>query len=275
MSDIEKGTSRDGPVQATSPQNGLGDDVAYRLSPTSPVKNTIANPASLGLFSFASTTLILSLYNAGARDIDTPNVVIGMALFCGGLAQLLAGMWEFPKGNTFGATGELLPAIPASLSMPSRIRAFVRQPHKAAQRPHVVPIAPWGDRAFSSYGAFWLSYATVFIPGSGIAEAYTSKSGQMRDAVAIYLITWMIVTFLLFIVSLRKSVSFMALFGLLTITFLLLSVSDFTRKPNVAKAGGVFGVLTAFVAYYIGLSELLTAEKKAVARLPLGVFKHD
>ncbi len=59
-----------------------------------------------GLFSFASTTLILSLYNVGARGITTPNVVVGMALFCGGLAQLLAGMWEFAVGNTFGATGK-------------------------------------------------------------------------------------------------------------------------------------------------------------------------
>ncbi|KAF5346401.1 hypothetical protein D9758_012753 [Tetrapyrgos nigripes] len=57
-----------------------------------------------GLFSFASTTLILSLYNVQARGITTPNVVVGMALFCGGLAQFLAGMWEFPRGNTFGAT---------------------------------------------------------------------------------------------------------------------------------------------------------------------------
>ena len=59
-----------------------------------------------GLFSFASTTFILSLYNVQARGITTPNVVVGMAVFCGGLAQLLAGMWEFPKGNAFGATGE-------------------------------------------------------------------------------------------------------------------------------------------------------------------------
>lgn len=64
-----------------------------------------------GLFSFASTTLILSLYNVNARGIDTPNVVVGMALFCGGLAQLLAGMWEFATGNTFGATGSLFCAI--------------------------------------------------------------------------------------------------------------------------------------------------------------------
>jgi hypothetical protein len=61
-----------------------------------------------GLFSFASTTLILSLYNARARDIHHPNVVLGMAIFCGGIAQLLAGMWEFPRGNTFASTGEHL-----------------------------------------------------------------------------------------------------------------------------------------------------------------------
>jgi uncharacterized protein len=58
-----------------------------------------------GLFSFASSTLILSLYNVGARGISTPNVIVGMALFVGGLAQLLAGMWEFATGNTFGASG--------------------------------------------------------------------------------------------------------------------------------------------------------------------------
>ena len=57
-----------------------------------------------GLFSFASTTLILSLYNVNARHISVPNVVVGMALGVGGLVQLLAGMWEFACGNTFGAT---------------------------------------------------------------------------------------------------------------------------------------------------------------------------
>ncbi|KAG9087237.1 hypothetical protein FRC07_012870 [Ceratobasidium sp. 392] len=64
----------------------------------------LGNPTPLGLFSFASTTLILSLYNAGARDINVPNVVVGMTMGVGGLCQLLAGMWEFATGNTFGAT---------------------------------------------------------------------------------------------------------------------------------------------------------------------------
>ena len=48
------------------------------------------------------------MYNVQTRGIAHPNVVVGMALFCGGLAQFLAGMWEFPSGNTFGATGECL-----------------------------------------------------------------------------------------------------------------------------------------------------------------------
>jgi len=62
------------------------------------------NPGPLGLFSFASTTLILSLFNVNARHIATPNLIVSMAIGVGGLVQLLAGMWEFAAGNTFGAT---------------------------------------------------------------------------------------------------------------------------------------------------------------------------
>lgn len=46
------------------------------------------------------------MYNVRTRGITHANVVVGMALFTGGLAQLLAGMWEFPKGNSFGAASE-------------------------------------------------------------------------------------------------------------------------------------------------------------------------
>ncbi|GAA5920522.1 hypothetical protein JCM1841_003464 [Sporobolomyces salmonicolor] len=63
-----------------------------------------ANPAPLGLSAFALTTFLLSLINVGARGVSVPNVVVGPALFYGGLGQLLAGMWEFACGNTFGAT---------------------------------------------------------------------------------------------------------------------------------------------------------------------------
>jgi uncharacterized protein len=64
----------------------------------------IADPGPLGLCGFALTTFVLSSVNAGWFDVKTEPIVIGLALFYGGLAQLLAGMWEFRKANTFGAT---------------------------------------------------------------------------------------------------------------------------------------------------------------------------
>ncbi|CAI5460591.1 unnamed protein product [Closterium sp. Yama58-4] len=64
-------------------------------------KETIADPAPLGLAAFALTTYVLCAHNAGwAPDV----IWVGLAFFYGGLAQLLAGMWEFKKNNTFGAT---------------------------------------------------------------------------------------------------------------------------------------------------------------------------
>ena len=66
--------------------------------------STIADPAPLGLAGFAMTTLVLSCFNAGFLDKSAEGVVLPLALFYGGIAQLLAGMWEFRRANTFGAT---------------------------------------------------------------------------------------------------------------------------------------------------------------------------
>jgi uncharacterized protein len=67
-----------------------------------PAVAAIADPAPLGLAAFALTTFVLSVYNSGMIKTGE-GVVLGLALAYGGLAQLLAGMWEFVKGNTFGA----------------------------------------------------------------------------------------------------------------------------------------------------------------------------
>ena len=63
----------------------------------------LADPASLGLGSFAMTTFFLSSVNAGWLQASVTGVVLGLAIFVGGLGQLIAGVWEFAKGNTFGA----------------------------------------------------------------------------------------------------------------------------------------------------------------------------
>jgi succinate-acetate transporter protein len=64
----------------------------------------IANPGALGLGAFALTTFLLSVINAGIIAPANTGVVLPMAFFYGGLAQVLAGMWEFKCGNIFGAT---------------------------------------------------------------------------------------------------------------------------------------------------------------------------
>jgi uncharacterized protein len=65
---------------------------------------TIADPGALGLAAFATTTFVLSFFNAGLLPTSLEPVVLPLALFYGGIAQFFAGMWEFRKGNTFGAT---------------------------------------------------------------------------------------------------------------------------------------------------------------------------
>lgn len=66
--------------------------------------NPIADPGPLGLAAFATTTFVLSCFNAGLLPDSQEKVVLPLALIYGGLVQVLAGMWEFRKGNTFGAT---------------------------------------------------------------------------------------------------------------------------------------------------------------------------
>lgn len=62
-----------------------------------------ADPGPLGLAAFALTTFVLSMFNSGLVSSNGEPVVLGVALAYGGIAQLLAGMWEFRTGNTFGA----------------------------------------------------------------------------------------------------------------------------------------------------------------------------
>ena len=66
--------------------------------------NLTANPGPLGLCGFALTTWLLCLINAGLFDTKSIGLVLGMAFAFGGSAQIIAGMFEFKKGNTFGFT---------------------------------------------------------------------------------------------------------------------------------------------------------------------------
>lgn len=66
------------------------------------MEGKLANPAPLGLMGFGMTTVLLNVHNAGFYPLGS--MILAMGMFYGGLAQILAGIMEFKKGNTFGLT---------------------------------------------------------------------------------------------------------------------------------------------------------------------------
>jgi succinate-acetate transporter protein len=66
------------------------------------IKDTTANPAPLGLLGFGMTTVLLNLHNAGFYELNA--MILAMGICYGGIAQIIAGMMEWKKGNTFAAT---------------------------------------------------------------------------------------------------------------------------------------------------------------------------
>jgi succinate-acetate transporter protein len=66
------------------------------------IKDNTANPAPLGLLAFGMTTVLLNLHNAGLYELNT--MILAMGIFYGGTAQVIAGIMEWKKNNTFGTT---------------------------------------------------------------------------------------------------------------------------------------------------------------------------
>jgi succinate-acetate transporter protein len=170
-----------------------------------------ADPGPLGLAGFAGTTFLLSLMNANLVSERGIGVVLAVAIAYGGIAQLLAGMWEFRTGNTFGAV------------------------------------------AFSSFGAFWISYYILVkvIPAGAIT----------LHGVAAYLWMWAIFTTYMFFASLRTTAAVALVFLLLSITFILLAIGDMGNlgHSSIKHAGGYVGLATAIAAWYASFAAVLNS----------------
>jgi uncharacterized protein len=139
-------------------------------------------------------------------------IVFGLTLAYGGVAQFMAGMWEFRTGNTFGAV------------------------------------------AFSSYGAFWLSFWAY-------VQFYADKipAADSGHAVGLYLIAWGIFTTYMFVASLRTTAAVATVFFLLAITFFLLGWGDAAANTSITKIGGWVGLATALVAWYASFAGVTNA----------------
>lgn len=76
-----------------------------KIESTIKIKDSTANPAPLGLLAFGMTTILLNLHNAGFFAMGT--MILAMGIFYGGIAQVIAGIMEWKKNNTFGTTAFL------------------------------------------------------------------------------------------------------------------------------------------------------------------------
>lgn len=108
----------------------------------------------------------------------------------------------------------------------------------------------FGGVALSSYAGFWCAWGAIQVDSFGIVSAYGDDKSELRYALGIFLIGWFIFTFFLCVLTLKSTVSFFLLFFFLTITFLLLAISEFKNSVPIKKAGGIFGIITAFIAWY-------------------------
>lgn len=191
-------------IHRPDPTRGRGEEtIAARVS--------IADPGPLGLGAFAMTTFVLSMYNSNLVNEKGVPVVLGLALAYGGLVQLLAGMWEFRTGNTFGAV------------------------------------------AFSSFGAFWLSFWAL--------EVFYAKSigGNVGHSVGLYLWAWAIFTAYMTVAALRVSGAVLLVFVLLTATFILLAIGASGAHKTVTHWGGYVGLATAAAAWYASFAAVVNS----------------
>jgi succinate-acetate transporter protein len=160
------------------------------------------------------TTFVLSMFNSNLVNGKGVPVVLGLALAYGGIAQLLAGMWEFRTGNTFGAV------------------------------------------AFSSFGAFWLSFWAL--------NVFYAKDigGNAGHAVGVYLWAWAIFTAYMSVAALRTSGAVLLVFVLLTATFILLAIGSDNGNMTTTHWGGYIGLATAAAAWYASFAAVVNSTFK-------------
>jgi uncharacterized protein len=158
-------------------------DVAPAPDPAGrPVGWTPADPGPLGLAAFAGTTFVLSIFNANLVNPAGTAVVLPLTLAFGGIAQLLAGMWEFRTGNTFGALAFsaygafwislylLLTVVPASAATESAVAVYLYSWAIFTTYMFVASLRTTGAIA----GTFFLLTITFFL--LAIADAGSDKS---------------------------------------------------------------------------------------------------
>ncbi|CAF0883275.1 unnamed protein product [Rotaria sordida] len=259
-------------------------ELLSRIGNLTRTQSGIANPGALGLGAFALTTFMLSVFNAGSYLISDKlePVVLPVALFYGGLAQFLAGMWEFKLNNTFGAT--------AFTSYGAFWMSFAGYVHFILPQTYInilhMAIAlfygglaqflagmwefklnnTFGATAFTSYRAFWMSFAGYV----HFILPQIKEVGNAKKATGLFLLAWFIFTIIMNVAASRTSKFLFIVFSALNITFLLLIIGNLAGITLFINIGGWFGIITAFIAWY-GCAAIVINSTFKKSLLPLGV----
>jgi len=178
------------------------------------MKLEVANPAPLGLLAFATTTSLLMYVDMEWVEPEFKELVWGYAVWYGGMAQLIVGLFEIIKGNTFGAT------------------------------------------AFSTYGCFWLGWATMW-HAYKTEESFVGASAWLHGE-TLWFATFGVITFVFWIITLKKNLCLVVVFGLLAATFFLLVFGVFNE--DIKRIAGYVGFATAISAAYTAFAELFAHE---------------
>lgn len=131
----------------------------------------------------------------------------------------------------------------------------------------------FGGLALLSYAGFWCSWAAIQVDSFGIVSAYGANKKELEYAVGIFLTGWFIFTFFLMLMTLKSTLAFFLLFFFLDITFLLLLIAEFTGNANVKTAAGVFGVVTAFIAWYNAYAGIANSQNTYLVVKPVPLPK--
>jgi succinate-acetate transporter protein len=177
----------------------------------------LANPAPLGLLGFGLTTVLLNLHNAGLFGLDT--MILAMGIAYGGLAQVIVGIMEFKKGNTFGT----------------------------------VAFTSYGLFWWSLVALLAIPRLSFFNAG-GLAPI----SAPSNTAMAAYFFMWGLFTFAMFFGTLKANRALQFVFMSLAVLFFLLTARELLGNPQwLNTIVGIEGVICGSSAVYLALAEVL------------------
>lgn len=196
----------------------------------------LANPAPLGLLSFATSVFLVSLTGMGTRGVEAPNIIITTMIFFGGVCQYIAGIMEFVTGNTLGAT------------LFSAYAGF-----NIAYALIYIP----GTGVLAAY--------TDTVTGKPLPE--------LNQALALLVWAWFILSVIFTVAATRASWSLLLALLFFDLETMLLAVGYTVNNDQILLASRGVGFVVAFCGYWLGTAGLW-GSGTTIINLPTGDLSH-